>query len=316
MKQTVNSENARPVPSAAAAEPLPASLAAAPGLLSGPKRPPADYLRSVPGLPPTPTLLLELLAVFRQPDTDVDRVVNLIAHEPAVTAEILKRCNSVFFGGQEPTLDIYEAVSRLGFYEIYTLVASLFGSNLQRVPGAAAVLEMDAFWRHSVAVAVAAAAIADELGESRPLAFTTGLLHDVGRLVLASAERRRYAQLLSLLPPNHAGLVAAERAAFGTDHAELGGELMARWNLPPEIAQCVRLHHNLAAAQAALRPTAIVQLADLLGSELCAPDPDDPRWLCAATPALEALGYDARDLPRLIALADEGLEKVKGLLQV
>lgn len=76
-----------------------------------------QYIGRVTHLPPAPTLLTELLGLFRDPDRDIDRVVDLLSLDPSLTAEILKKCNGAFFGGA-PASDMFEAVSRIGFYEV------------------------------------------------------------------------------------------------------------------------------------------------------------------------------------------------------
>ncbi len=87
------------------------------------------YLDGVVNLPPAPMLVTDLLALFGKSDCDIDQVVELISYEPSLTAQILRDSNSVFFGGEQPSTDIFEAVSRLGFYQVYCLVVSLVGSR-------------------------------------------------------------------------------------------------------------------------------------------------------------------------------------------
>ena len=85
-----------------------------------------QYLEDVHHLPSAPTLVVELLELFKHPDRDIDRVVELISHDPSLTAEVLKRCNSAYLGGGQPADGMFEAVTRLGFYEVYcSVVATL-----------------------------------------------------------------------------------------------------------------------------------------------------------------------------------------------
>ena len=84
----------------------------------------------------------------------------------------------------------------MGFYQVYCLVVSLFGARTKSMEGAGKGVNVDELWRHSVAVAVSASVVAEESGQTRAVAFTAGLLHDIGKLVLASAERESYARLI------------------------------------------------------------------------------------------------------------------------
>ena len=83
------------------------------------------YIDGIENLPPAPTVLKELLAIFRDADQEMDDVVKLISYDPSLTAEFLKRANSAFFSGDEPASNAFEAITRLGFYEAFYIVAGL-----------------------------------------------------------------------------------------------------------------------------------------------------------------------------------------------
>jgi HD-like signal output (HDOD) protein len=84
------------------------------------------YIEGVKDLPMAPTVLVRLIALFQQPDRDVDGIVELMRQDPSLTAEVLRHSNSAYFGQEEPIVDVFEAVTRVGFYEVYkTAVASL-----------------------------------------------------------------------------------------------------------------------------------------------------------------------------------------------
>lgn len=271
------------------------------------------YIESVTQLPPAPTLLVELLGLFKDPDRDVDRVVELVSLDPSITAEILRRCNSAFLSGAEPASDMFEAVSRLGFYEVYTVVAAMFGASTKAIPGAAEAVDVSNLWRHSVTTAVAASVVAEEVGESTGAAFTSGLLHDIGKLIFASVERARYGQLLGSSSAASSSLVGAERGAYGTDHAEIGGRLLARWNLPPEVCSAIQHHHSptAEAAEPFQRSAAAICLGNWIAHHLNEPEP-------ALSPEhgilLSPLEFHGDTIKPMFARTQKGLERVKGLL--
>lgn len=274
------------------------------------------YLDRVASLPPAPMLVTELLALFREPDRDVDQVVQLISYEPSLTAQILRTCHSACFAGDQPPGDIFEAVSRLGFYQVYCLVVSLFGAKVRSMEGAGQGVNVEELWRHSVAAAVSASVVEEEAGQGKGAAFTAGLLHDIGKLVLASVEREPYARLFQQASEQGVALAALERAAFGIDHAELGGELMHRWNLPPDVVAAVRHHHHFEDAPPYEQLAASVQAADLIAHQVFAEDWAGADLLASSTAALDALGLSPDDLPRLLAKAQAEMEKVKSLLEM
>jgi putative nucleotidyltransferase with HDIG domain len=271
-----------------------------------------QYIESVIHLPPAPTLLIELLGLFKEPDRDVDRVVELVSLEPSITAEVLRRCNSAFLGGGEPASDMFEAVSRLGFYEVYTVVAAMFGASAKAIPGAAEAVDVSQLWKHSVVAAVAASVVAEEIGDAAGPAFTSGLLHDIGKLIFASVERAKYGELLKSATNS---VVAAERNAYGTDHAEIGGRLLAKWNLPPEVAQAIQFHHapTVAAADPHQRSAATVCLGDWIAHHL---NNAQPVLSPEHGVLLRPLELKADSIKPIFARTHKGLERVKGLLDM
>lgn len=274
------------------------------------------YLDGVTSLPPAPMLLTKLLALFRDQDHDIDQVVQLIGYEPSLTAQLLRTCNSACFAGEQPTADIFDAVTRIGLYQVYCLVVAIYGAKAKSMPGADKGVDVKALWRHSVAVAVSASVVADHAGQNKAEAFTAGLLHDIGKLVLASTEREAYARLIERAKREGVLLSALERGSFVIDHAELGGELMRRWDLPPHIVAAVRYHHEIAAVPPFEQPTAAVQVGDMLSHQLLSEDLGSSDVLTPSTVALDILQLSLDDLPRMLAKTQAEMEKVKGMLEI
>jgi HD-like signal output (HDOD) protein len=96
-------------------------------------------------LPLDATAAIQLLDLFQNPDRDVDDIVEFISGDPLLAAETLRRCNHAAFRGAERTTDIFEAVSRLGFYELYGIIAAMIGAH-KLPPEAAAAAEKEALW--------------------------------------------------------------------------------------------------------------------------------------------------------------------------
>jgi putative nucleotidyltransferase with HDIG domain len=201
------------------------------------------YIEGINHLPPTPTLMIQLIELFRQPDTDVDQIVTLLSRDPALSVEVLRRCNSAFFALDTPVMDINEAVFRMGFYEIYQMTVSLSGMRAltpkENVPGFSAEI----LQRHSNIAAIAAGALALEAEEPEGIAFTAGLLHDIGKLVLALGERDKYVAVLDECRTTGASLSEREKMIFGFNHDEVGARLLQRWGVPVEVVTPA-LGHN------------------------------------------------------------------------
>lgn len=258
---------------------------------------------------------MQLLELFNEPDRDIDRIVQLVSVDAALTAETLKRCNSVQFAGSAPVDGMFEAVTRLGFYEIYCLVTGLITSRTMQ-PVLARYREVgEHYWEHTVATAVIAGVLARPLHESEACAFTAGLLHDVGKLVLVSVDGVSYADVLRKTGGHGEALKAAETRTHEFNHAELGGRLMRQWGMPEPICVSVERHHQPLAEHAPHRQfVALVGCANALSHRLLAEDAntkvEDEQIAATVTP----LGLDAATLGNLLEVAHEELARFRAVL--
>src|SRR5580704_9025830 len=146
-----------------------------------------DYITNLRHLPPAPRVVPELMRLLNQPDVESSKVVKMISYDPALTANVLRICNSAYFGAASPTSDLQEAVTRLGFQQVYQLVAAATGARMLGAAQPGYGLNQGELWKHSVAVAVTAQLMAKKLGDDDNLAFTAALLHDLGKIILSQA---------------------------------------------------------------------------------------------------------------------------------
>ncbi len=272
------------------------------------------YLDAIEHLPPTPTLMIKLIELFRQPERDVDEIVGLMRQDPSLTAEVLRGCNSSFFGHEAPITDIREAVFRLGFYEIYRISVAVFGMQSMSTAKVAHSFEVAVLWLHSAMTAIAGGVIARELGESEGIVFTAGLLHDVGKIVLASAEGTRYAELLQQHGLLGTATNDAEKAMFGFDHGEVGARLLSRWGVPPQVSVPVLCHHHLSWSGPFERLAAIVSLANLMARCIEGTAPEKPCEVPEAGHALELLGLKHEDMLAVEHLVRSDIKRLGSLL--
>ena len=272
-----------------------------------------DFIDGVEHLPPSPRALVRLLELFKQPHQDVHEIVRLLAHDPSFTVEVLKRCNSAYFTGTKPADDMFEAVTRLGLQEIYSIVLAMFAMSAILKDGAGANSHVEILWRHSVAVAVAAGVIAEETREDHATAFTAGLLHDIGKVVLVSANKDRYAQAVLDAGLFRRPILATEKHLFGFDHCEVGARLLIRWELPPNIVAAVRHHHHPGDAGEFAHLTAVVALANLIAHGTGEKLSGLPAGMQNAAESLAILGLASDDAIRLLAPMQPALEKARAL---
>lgn len=229
---------------------------------------PIELLHRIDALPALPKAAVDAMAALRSDDSSSERCAELIARDQALAARTLKLANSAFYGIPRRVGSIRDAVHLLGRRTLGTMVTAVVVSQ-QFDPGRCPGFRFDAFWRHAVASAVAARAIARELCLDEELAFTCGLMHDVGRLALAAHLPTQLGQALALARAQDVPLHEVEREVLGTDHVDIGAAIVERWQLAPEVAAAVRWHHRPSAADAAAQPLAlIVHAADAIAHAL------------------------------------------------
>jgi putative nucleotidyltransferase with HDIG domain len=269
------------------------------------------FIDRVDQLPPSPRLLLKLIELFKQPDQEIAEVVQLITFDPSYTAEILKRCNSVYFAGAEPVQDVSEAVARLGFEELHKIVSAMFASNAILRPGHNSFVEM--LWTHSAAVAVAAGVLAEQCEESALTAFTVGLLHEIGKVIMITADEASYVQAVQTSGIFKRPIYVTEKELFGFDHAQVGACLLQRWNLPPNMVAAVLHHHQLAGAEPYERLSAVIFLANVLSHSTGETFATVPKALPGAADAMETLNVTPEKVFGLLPTIQEALKKARSL---
>jgi putative nucleotidyltransferase with HDIG domain len=271
------------------------------------------YIEAIHHLPPAPTVVVKLIALFRRPDRDLDEVVSVMSLDPSLTAEVLRRCNSASYAsGGDTVVDVFDAIMRVGFYEVYQTAVAWFGQQAiaqGNTPG----LKTEVLWRHSAVTAVAAGQVAEKLGESAWGGFTAGLLHDIGKIALASAEGAKYASLTSQLGEFGNVLEQGEKASFGFGHSEVGARLLHRWGVPLEISMPIYFHHYSEWPESYERSCATVNLANLIAHSLEQKEPGKSVDAQASAPAMAELGLTPDDLAEISERTQTELAGLDGM---
>lgn len=207
-----------------------------------------DWLRGVVGgigsLPAAPRMYQQLEQALAGPGCDLDTVAGIIECDAAICAKVLQVANSAFFGLASKVFTVRQAVGYLGLDALRSLVLV---AEVQRMAEGATLangFELDRYQSHSLGVAVLARDLVQGK-DARALAFTVGVLHDVGELLLASRAPAEYERLRAAqAEPEGAALPSGALTPAGDVHARLGAALLAMWGLPAAIVDAVRHHHE------------------------------------------------------------------------
>lgn len=210
-----------------------------------------DIVAATGELPALPSTTARLLKLLDDDTVGADEVLDIVGRDPALTANLLKLCNSAYYGLRRRVGTVREALVMLGNRAVVSLAFATSLGDVLQGPLAGYRLERDELWKHALAVGVGAAHILGNAGDRdrRERAFTCGLVHDIGKLLLNGPLKAKLQQL----PPagDFTVLVEGERAILGFDHAEAGAALAEAWNFPPALVAAIGAHHASVGAAAA-----------------------------------------------------------------
>ena len=223
-----------------------------------------QILLKVKSFPTMPEAGAKMLGVLEEPDTEISDIKEILRYDPGLTANILKLANSAYFGIPSKIGSLKQAVIVLGFKRLIQLVvASCVSAVMDKsVPGYD--LPSGDLWRHSVVVSmVAEALVHNKRRKISQDVFTPALLHDVGKLVLGTFVKDELEAIESIAAKG-VPFVVAENMILGTDHAEIGAQILSHWNFPKDVIHAVRWHHDPDSPKTANIQMDIVYLANLL----------------------------------------------------
>jgi HD-like signal output (HDOD) protein len=213
------------------------------------------------GIPPLPIIVAHLLQLRDNDDLAVISLAHAVESDPALTSKILRSANSAFYGLIQRVYTVREAIQVIGFEAVRSLAIT------STVVGGLWVdddlFDTKRFWKHSLRTGMFARKTALLIRYPKPdVLFTLGVLHDVGRASIIQAEPDGFREALNRMKAKSIQLWRAEREVLGVDHANVGGMLATRWQLPSDYAEAIQGHHDPASLATESLLSGIVALAD------------------------------------------------------
>jgi putative nucleotidyltransferase with HDIG domain len=265
-------------------------------------------------LPALPQVVLELIALLRNEEVRLDDCVSRIERDLTLAARTLRLANSAFYGVPGRVANIRDAVQILGLRAVGTLlttaaVSSQFGRPA--CPG----FDFSAFWRHSIATAIAARTMARMRRLDDDLAFTAGLLHDIGLLALATQFPAELGVAIRYAQETETPALDAEQLVSGTDHVAAGTAMVRHWHFPSQVIDVIKHHHAPNAAHSpGLGATVAdaVHIADAIAHGLDLAQVEHERVPEIELMAWNRLGFSNDDYQRILSQTETG---VAGLCQ-
>lgn len=223
-------------------------------------------VRSVDDLPPIPQVVMKIKEIMASPNCSAKNIADVVSQDQALASKVLKLANSPYYGVLKPINNVQQGVAFLGFNTLHNLVlaGSLYKIYEKDLKGYKML--RGAMWEHSVFAAFGAEMIAEKVGNKamKDAAFTAGLIHDVGKLVMSTYVGEVFEGVMGIVEQEKSSFLAAEKKMLGFDHAEIGSEVARKWRFPFELVNAIRYHHAPRLAQGELELVSIVHLADIV----------------------------------------------------
>ena len=264
--------------------------------------------RAIEKIQPIPQVALKILRLIDEEEYEIKVLTEEIRKDQVISARTLKLCNSVTFAGTNKIESLDHALVYLGLKLLVKLVVSASVGDFFSLSGSGYSLCKGGLYHHSVGTAVIAEKLANLTGKVSPgLAYTAGLLHDIGKVVLDQYITSAYPLFYRKLFKEEQNFIEAEKTILDIDHTEVGGRLAQKWSFPPSLIDTVRHHHKPENAVNNPVLAHIVYLADLLmsrfhtGLELERSNTD------AFSSKLETIGLSVEKFPDIVDLIPAGV---------
>jgi putative nucleotidyltransferase with HDIG domain len=271
---------------------------------------PAAWARCILTLPSLPSAFIAAVELLSNDDASAASCIAAIERDQALTVRVLRLANSPFYGAQGQVSRIGDAVQMLG---LRTVASALAAVSLRTALGS---LRCDGFcfasyWRHTLCTAIAARELAQVASRDAGEAFLLGLLHDVGKLILAMTSPELESQALQLVRSDGLTMHDAEQLLLGVTHAEVGAVVARQWNFPAAFAEAIADHHRPVPAPAGEGPSLplLIHLANEMAHGVEEPSSNtetrvnDPLWsvLGSSEQAMRALTARVTDELQIMA---------------
>ena len=253
-------------------------------------------LKKIQEVPTLPTVMHRLLRVLDDPGSSAGEVEYIASHDPALSSKLLGVANSAYYGSLTKITTVDRAVVTLGFAEVRNILLGLSLTGIFKPASFPDREEAEQLWLHSLAVAEAARLLAQATGAmAEGPAFTAGLLHDIGKVVMGVFFPDAVSSLKLAMAEKKISFREAERQ-MEMDHQSVGRLVAQQWELPPLLVAVIGDHHDARPSGEHARAVCLISLADYLARSLEIGDSWDPDPPLLDPTALTTLCGDAASL--------------------
>ncbi len=221
-------------------------------------------LECVDTLPTLPTVFTKVSELIAKPNVTAKQLAEVIQTDQAISMKLLKIVNSPFFGFSRKIMTVQDAVVLLGFNATRNTVMSISIFRALNNGSTASGFNMKDFWKHSIATGMIARYLARKLHVDAEKAFSAGIVHDIGKIILQQYFQEELEKVLEVINDKNISFYESELQVYRGTHCDLGSYLADKWNLPIPLIEVIDLHHTPGEATEDPRLVSIVHIANLL----------------------------------------------------
>jgi len=277
-----------------------------------------DIVGQIDQLEPVPPVAGQIMALAEDPDSSLSEIAELILNDPAITANLLKTCNSAYYGLNRKVDSVRDAIGFVGLDHIVQLVMlNSVAKNFKKQPQGYGLGEGE-LWRHAVTSAHVVKILTGKFGRSRHkhLIFTAALLKDIGKLILGRFVAFSFEEINILVNSKGYSFNDAEKKVIGMNHEELGAMVGQKWHFSDKLIYIIRHHHLSNESAREDLETALVYLADIICMMMGVCTGADGLTYRFYSDVLNRMGLTDKDLQAIIAETGENQQKIDELLNL
>ena len=262
-----------------------------------------------------PEIYIRVSELMENENSASAQIGKVVETDPALSSRILKMVNSAFYGIPKTIASISQAITILGRDRLRQI---LIGTVLSGVFGKAQspVLVMEDFWYHSVKTAILARHLGNdsEISNEAESLFTAGLLHEIGRLIMAQKIPEQSSAIQKAIDMEGEDIMAAESRILGFTHCDVGGAFIEKWGLPALLADVAKFHHSPQLSESYTAETDIIYLANNLVSLVSPVELQDVNYVLKKINGWERTGLSATQVHQAVVAADAQVYEVMEIL--
>ncbi len=223
-------------------------------------------LTAISDLPTLPQVAQKILQMTQNPDTNLLRLSGLIQEDPAIMGKVLKLANSSFYGFPKKITCISQALIILGFSQLRNLIMTISVLNIGKNKKHNKInFDVQPLWVHSLGTGIIAQSIARFYNHpAADTLYIAGVLHDIGKVISFLHLSTFFTEIITHQKQQNCLLYESEMEILGFGHEQIGCWLLEQWNLPPEIVNPIRYHHQPFEAKGDKMPAHILHLSDIV----------------------------------------------------